>query len=314
METKANYLLIGSMVLVAFLGMLGFIIWLVRLDINQQFSEYDILFNESVAGLSQAAEVRFNGIDVGKVTSIRIDRQHPRSARVTIRVQSSTPVNSDAIASLEFQGLTGVAYVQIEGGAVNAPPLQILPGEDRPIIPSKASPLQELFSDVPSLIAEASITLGQIRLLFNGENRAMITNILKNTETVSGGMAARTREMQAVVDNLNVSLKHFDATVQDYDRLATTTNGVMDKDVRGLVTDLRGTTQSVHQLSSQLNDMAEASNGPITAFTTNTLPEVSQLVTNVRQLSETLNRVAERLERNPSEFLFQGKPPEYRPK
>jgi phospholipid/cholesterol/gamma-HCH transport system substrate-binding protein len=314
MEIKANNLLIGSLVLLAFAGILGFVIWVVKLDINQEFTQYEVLFDQSVAGLSNAAEVRFNGINVGKVTRVMIDHEHPRSARVRISVDSKTPVSEDSVASLEFQGLTGVAYVQIEGGTATSKPLIAKPGELYPVIPSKPSPIQRLFSDVPGLITQASATLSQMQLLLGEQNRALVTSILKNTDTVSGGLAKKSDHIQSILVNLDESIKNFNAAVEKYDRLADTTNTLMDKDVKGLVTEMHQTTESVHRLSDELNKIAAASDGPVTAFTTNTLPEISQLVINMRDLSASLSRISERLERSPSEFLFEGKPPEYNPK
>lgn len=314
METKANYLLIGSIVLLTFVGLLGFIIWIVKLDVDRQFTEYGIVFEQSVAGLDPAAEVRFNGIVVGKVTHIMIDPKQSRSVRVTIRVDSKTPITDESVASIEFQGLTGVAYVQIEGGSATAKPIKIKDDEDLPIIASKASSLQELFTDFPSLVSETSITLGQLRLLLSSENRALITDILKNVSKLSGGMAQKTDRMQSIMDNFDASLISFNTAVKNYDQLATTTNDVVDKDVRGLVQDIRATNESVRKLSDQLNEVVQISSGPVTAFTTNTLPEVSLMVASLRDLSATLSRISERLERNPSEFLFQGKQPEYEPK
>jgi phospholipid/cholesterol/gamma-HCH transport system substrate-binding protein len=314
METKANYLLIGNLVLLAFLGILGFAIWIVKLDIDQEFTTYEVLFDESVAGLSVAAEVRFNGINVGKVKRITIDRDHPRSARVTVSVDSRTPIMEDSVASLEFQGLTGVAYVQIEGGSVKSKPLTAKPGEKWPVIPSKPSPIQRLFSDVPGLITQASATLNQMQLLLDAQNRSLVTSILKNTDTVTGGLAKNSEHIEAITVNLDETIRNFNVALKKYDQLADTTNELMDKDVRGLVTDLRQTTNSVHNLADEWNKIAVASNGPVTAFTTNTLPEISQLIVNVRDLSASLSRISDRLERSPSEFLFEGKPPEYSPK
>ena len=314
MEIKANHLLIGSLVLLGFVGILGFVIWVIKLDVNREFSQYQILFDESVAGLSNAADVRFNGINVGKVTSITIDPEHPRSARVEIRVDSKTPITEDSIASLEFQGLTGVAYVQIEGGTRKSKPLAAKPGELLPTIPSKPSPIQRLFSDVPGLITQASATLSQMQLLLGEQNRGLVTSILKNSNDLTGSLAKQDQHIQSILVNLDATVKNMNVAVAKYDKLANTTNHLMDTDVKGLLTDLRDTTKSVHKLSDELDRMAAASNGPVTAFTTNTLPEISQLVVNVRDLSASLSRISERLERSPSEFLFEGKPPEYNPK
>jgi phospholipid/cholesterol/gamma-HCH transport system substrate-binding protein len=314
MEIKANHLLIGSLVVLAFVGILGFVIWVVNINIDQEFTEYDILFNNSVAGLNKAADVRFNGINVGKVKNIVIDSQHPGSARVRISVDSTTPISEDSVASLEFQGLTGVAYVQIQGGTASSKPLRPRHGDKYAVIPSKPSSIQRLLADIPGLIIQASATLTQMQQLLGEQNRGLVTSILKNADTLSGGMAQETDHIQSILVNLDASMQKFNAAVEKYDQLASTTNGVMDKDVRGLVSDLRQTTDSVRRLSDELNKVADESRGPVTAFTTKTLPEISQLVLNVRELSATLSRISDRIEKSPSEFLFEGKPPEYKPK
>ncbi len=314
METKANHMLIGSVVIIAFLGILGFIMWIIKLDIDQEFSRYDIFFNQSVAGLSKASDVRYNGIVVGEVKDIEIAAHDPGKVRVLISIDSKTPITDESVASIEFYGFTGVAYVLIEGGSPTGKILKKTAEQAHPVIQSKASSLQELFTDVPTLIAEASITLSQVRLLLSEENRTYITGILKSAETISNGLAGRTERMQSILDNVDKSLTEFNQAVQSYQTLADSTNDLVQSDVKGLVTDLRQTTASFNKLSTELNGVVQSNSGSINAFTTNTLPEVSLLISEVRDLAASLRRVSEKIENNPTEFLFGGKQPEYEPK
>src|SRR5690606_15781447 len=104
---------------------------------------------------------------------------------------------------LDSQGFTGLSYVLIEGGSPTSKPLTRQQGEDRPVIASRPSALQELFTDVPSLIADASFTLSRLHRLLGEENQQKVSNILSNVETVTGGVAAQTEELQQAIINFN---------------------------------------------------------------------------------------------------------------
>ena len=115
METRANYAMIGAFVIVAALAALGFVLWLGQSQFNQDFDQYDAVFEGPVT-LEEGAAVRYIGIKVGEVTSIGIDRNDASKVRARIRVDSETPVKTDSTAGIEFAGITGVTFIQINAG------------------------------------------------------------------------------------------------------------------------------------------------------------------------------------------------------
>ena len=112
METRANYVLIGLATVIAILAGLGFFLWLAKVQIDRTYAQYDILF-DTAAGLGKAAPVRFNGVDVGQVLSIDLDRSRPELVRVRIEVAAGTPVRQGTEATLQSQGVTGVSFVSL---------------------------------------------------------------------------------------------------------------------------------------------------------------------------------------------------------
>ena len=116
METRASYLVVGGFVLVSLIALVVMVIWLAGTTFDEEFAYYDILFEGSVTGLKSGNPVRYRGIPVGVVSDMGIDKENVERVRVTIEVPNDTPIKEDAITSLEFQGITGVAYVQFEGG------------------------------------------------------------------------------------------------------------------------------------------------------------------------------------------------------
>ncbi|MDO8902802.1 MAG: MlaD family protein, partial [Phenylobacterium sp.] len=121
MEKNANYALVGLSTLILFVGLVIFSIWLARVAFARDYDVYDILFQGPVRGLSQGGEVHFNGIKVGEVTDISLDRTNPSRVISRIRVNSDVPIRVDSYATLEPQGITGLNYVQITAGTSTRP-------------------------------------------------------------------------------------------------------------------------------------------------------------------------------------------------
>ncbi|MBT3332358.1 MAG: MCE family protein, partial [Rhodospirillaceae bacterium] len=84
--------MIGSFVLVVVLGLFGFVLWLAKIEIDQEFAYFGITFEEAVSGLSIGGDVRYNGIPVGTVTLIEIAPNDPSRVQVTLEVKRDTPV------------------------------------------------------------------------------------------------------------------------------------------------------------------------------------------------------------------------------
>ena len=94
------------------------------MQFNQDYDVYDIVFKGPVRGLSQGGEVHFNGIKVGEVTKISLDKVDPTQVIARARVTSDVPIRVDSYATLEPQGITGVNYVQITAGTPAKPLLK----------------------------------------------------------------------------------------------------------------------------------------------------------------------------------------------
>ena len=123
METRAPYALIGLFVLAAIGAVFGFVYWLNNTGGLGERTAYRVRYENSVAGMLVGAAVLFNGIRVGEVTALSLDPQKPREVTATIAVSTGTPVRTDTKANIDFQGLTGVAVVTLNGGDPASPML-----------------------------------------------------------------------------------------------------------------------------------------------------------------------------------------------
>jgi len=125
METRAPYVVVGAFVLAAIAAGFGFVYWLNNAGGIGKRDTYQVVFNGPVPGLLVGAAVLFNGIRVGEVTSLELAADHPQEVHAAVAVAARTPVRADTRVGLDFQGLTGVPVISLEGGdKADAPPVQ----------------------------------------------------------------------------------------------------------------------------------------------------------------------------------------------
>jgi phospholipid/cholesterol/gamma-HCH transport system substrate-binding protein len=116
METRAPFIIVGAFVLAAIGAVFGFVYWLHNTAGTGVRTVHHVQFEGSVSGLLVGAAVLFNGIRVGEVTQLGLAADSPRRVDATIAVASTTPVHADTTVGLDFQGLTGVPVIALEGG------------------------------------------------------------------------------------------------------------------------------------------------------------------------------------------------------
>src|ERR1044072_2346438 len=121
MEKNANYALVGLSTLILTVALMVFIVWLARLRINAEYDLYDIVFQGPVRGLNEGGEGHFNGIKVGEVTKIPLDKTTSRNVIARVRVTEDVPIRTDSFATLEPQGITGLNYIKITSGSPTKP-------------------------------------------------------------------------------------------------------------------------------------------------------------------------------------------------
>ena len=308
METKAHHVIVGAFVLLMALGAVVFLIWAAKIGPDKEYDYYTIYFETAVTGLSRSGDVRYNGIFVGSVDSIRLSPDKPGQVRVDIKVNTGTPITTHSIATLSVAGLTGVSYVLIserDPDEVTGPRMMLATreGEDYPIIPARVTGLQGLFLTAPELLEEGIKLLAQGNKLFSDDNISLVHNILEDVETVTGGVADRTDDIQRAITALRSSMERID-------KIAASAEGIAEEDLPTLMANLSEAAQNFRELSANLDAMVGENREAVSAFTSTALPEVSQMATEARRLISTLSRIAEQLEESPLDFVFPPQVPE----
>jgi phospholipid/cholesterol/gamma-HCH transport system substrate-binding protein len=314
MENRSNNVLVGGVVLALVIVTLGFIVWLAGVS-GGDAKKYDIFFKTSVEGLAKGSTVTFAGVPVGNVEEIALMPQSPEFVRVRINVKEDVPILQGTTATIAGVGFTGVSQINLDGAIKGAPPITEPGPYGEPVIPTKPGALGELLSSAPRLLERFTTLTERLTELLDDRNQASIANILANVDRLSDALADRGPEIAATLAETRVAIRQAGEAADQIGKLASTTNAMMDSDVRPMVTNLNRTVSAARSSMENLDGaLAEARPG-LKAFSTRTVPEMSQLIRDLSEMSEALTAVANRLDRGGASAVLGGnKLPDYEPR
>lgn len=296
METRSNHVLVGGVVL-ALLGLLlAFLIWLAGYA-GVDDRPYDIFFKTSVAGLAKGSAVTFSGVPVGKVETIALMPNNPEFVRVRITVQKDVLILQGTSATIGGVGFTGVSQVNLDGSIRNAPPLTEEGPFGVPVIPTKPGALGELLNNAPMLIERLGTLTERVTELLDNNNQQSIRNTLRHVESFTGDLAKRGPEIAATLAETRMAVQQAGEAAKHVGELAATTNSLMARDVAPALANLKQASQSAQRTLETLDAAIQDARPGIKSFSTQTIPEANQLIRDLSNMTEAMNAIAARIDR-----------------
>ncbi|WP_417411831.1 MlaD family protein [Hoeflea sp.] len=189
METRANYAIVGFFTLVVMLSAFGFVYWMARYGNSGETAPLIVRISGSANGLSNGSPVRFNGIPYGVIRRISIDPDSPDYVIAETTVQADAPIYTDTRAALEIQGLTGSAYIELQGGSPSNPNILTRARElnEVAIIEADPSGVTNLLATADDILNRANRVIGEVEG-FIKDARPPLTETLKNTEVFTAAL------------------------------------------------------------------------------------------------------------------------------
>ncbi len=292
MEEKVNFVLVGVFVLVLTAALIAGVLWLSSgKSYRVSYDIYQTYMKESVAGLSVNAPVRYRGVEIGRVQKIELAPGNVEQVRLTLGVEHGVPIKVDTVAVLQVQGLTGIAYVELTGGSRDSPLLQSPQGGGYPVIKSQPSLLARLDSAVTTLLDNLNHASANLNAVLDENNRRALKSTLADLAVLSHTLAARSGTIDSALADAAHTLKNTahlsDELPQLADRLQRSADAFDD----------------MSNKVARAGVSAGATFDSMQQFSASTLPEIHELVLELRDLTVSLRRVSEQLEQNPSVLL-----------
>jgi phospholipid/cholesterol/gamma-HCH transport system substrate-binding protein len=272
METRANFVLIGTFTLAVIAAAFGFVLWFQNLHTTKARSPLRVVFEGPAAGLRNGGSVNFNGIRVGEVISVKLD--NPRRVVALAMVENNAPIRKDTLVGLEFQGLTGVAAISLKGGEVAAPPVP-LDEDGVPILTADPDALQDVTEAIRATLRNINRVVA--------ENQQTVTNALHNVETFTATLARNSERIDDIMGKIDAVMGRADGVVAKTDNIMLGLDTLAGGREGG---ELFATVKSIRELAEDFDRRS----GALMADGRRTLGDISRAVNN--------------LDRNPTRLLF----------
>jgi phospholipid/cholesterol/gamma-HCH transport system substrate-binding protein len=256
METRANYVLIGTFTLAVIAAAFGFVLWFQSLHTTKARSPLRVVFEGPASGLRNGGSVNFNGIRIGEVVSVKLD--NPRRVVALAMIENNAPIRKDTLVGLEFQGLTGVAAISLKGGEETAPAVP-LDEDGVPVLTADPNGLQDVTEAIRSTLQNVNRIVA--------DNQESIKNSLRNLDTFSSSLARNSAKIDGIMLKVDGVMAKADDLMLGLDTLAGGKEGG----------ELFLTVKSIRELAEDFDKRS----GALIADGRRTLGDISRTMNNI---------------------------------
>jgi phospholipid/cholesterol/gamma-HCH transport system substrate-binding protein len=314
METRSNYIMVGAVTVALLAGVLMFIVWLAGLS-NRSTKCFDIYFAQDVGGLNKGSNVTFSGVPVGQVQRISLLPNRPEFVWVRVEVDEQTPVLQGTSAQIKGVGFTGVSEIQLTGAERGRPAIQQTGPQGCPVIPATSGGLGALLNSAPELIDRIQRLTERLTELLSDKNQDAIADILENIRVTTDELRKNAPEMGATIAEIRIASHNAGLAAGNVAKLTDNTNRLVLEEGRPAAQDLRKAIAAANQAADNLNAMITDARPGVQNFSKSTLPEANRLVRELRDLSQSLKNVSDRVnQQGIGGALGPEKLPDYKPR
>ncbi|SBW04369.1 putative Mammalian cell entry related domain protein [uncultured delta proteobacterium] len=302
METKASYVVVGAFSLLVVAAALLFVLWAAK-NSKGDLREYEVVFRQSVAGLSTGSAVSLEGVRIGQVSAIKVSPADPGQVIVRVQVAADAPIRQNSQATLEPQGVTGMSIVAISGGSADSPLLADIP-EQIERIPARPSKLQEIMNSVPSILASLDEVVQRANQLISPENTESFGKLLTAVTEIAETLAQNKDSIGKGMAGFGDAGQSFAESGKRLEKFMASAQTLVDKDIRSAA-------KSFDKASVQLGNMAGSVEPGLSRFSRDSVEELHRLLVEARQLMTHLSSLTQKLESDPRRFLLGNPVPEF---
>jgi phospholipid/cholesterol/gamma-HCH transport system substrate-binding protein len=296
-----NHLKSGLFVLSALIAFVSVTIWLSGRQGGEATASYSLFFQKDVSGLMLGGPVFYLGVEVGNVTRMEIIPGDPMSVRVDVEVLESTPIDTGTSGSLAYQGITGVAVINLTGDPGMNLPLKTPPGMDYPVIEVRDTGLAALLSDAPQVMDKVNGLLDKVAELASEENQARVAGTLQNIESLTGALKSEGASIAELPASLNQTLSEVRQMLAELRGITT----ALRPGLSSTVANIEEMSNRLASLTVRLDTWAGENSEDMGNFLDGGLGQVPELVSDARETLRELQKLVRELRENPSSLVYE---------
>jgi phospholipid/cholesterol/gamma-HCH transport system substrate-binding protein len=309
MESRSYAFITGLFVMALVAAIIAWASWLAQEP--EERKAYRVVATTPVSGLNAQAQVRYRGMSVGRVTSIRLDPADRHRILIDVEVNSDLPVTRGTYAQLGMEGITGIAYVHLlDDSQETAPPPKGASGLAE--LPLKPSFLDTMSDSAEGAVRDARELMAAVNAILTPENRKRIGAALASLEKVTSNLETASARLPQTVARVDVwlgpeNLRLARDSLERVNETARTLPQIAGEAER-LVGDLRLLASEVGKLAAQARELVDEIGQLSHDIKGDTLPQVGAFAESADRSARRIGSLADDLSRNPDSVLWGRKP------
>ena len=302
MYSRVNYTIVGIFVLLFGAGLMWFAFWLAKYGIHREFDTYKLHMTESVSGLSKDSIVKLRGVDIGRVSEIRIDPENIEKIDVFLKIKHGVPIKEDMIAHTQMLGVTGLLSIEIDGGTNGAKTLE--PTADHiPIIHSAPSWFTKTTRGLGTLSERITSLVDKSQKLLSDKNIETLGKVFENTEKFTAKGVEVEEKAITSLGEVDLTLREFRVSMTKMnDKLTKITEDFTDIKKVSIPTidTLMKTTKNFNRVTLKVEKSLDRGDYNIKKI-------FEPILVEIEILSHQINDLAQQLEQSPNDLLFKSR-------
>ncbi len=302
MYSKVNYTIVGIFVLMFGAGLIWFAFWLAKYGIHREYDTYKLYMSESVAGLSKDSVVKLRGVDIGRVSEIRIDPKNIEHVEVFLKIKRGIPIKIDMTAHTNMLGITGLLSIEIDGG--NNASENLKPTDEYiPIIHTSPSWFNKTKDGLGGLTEDLIVISAKLRKLLTDKNVETVGKILDNSEVL-------TAKASTSLDNINGTLEEYRASIKTMNKNfeeATKDFTKMQMDFAAIKKITIPTVDSIMKTSKDFDRVIVKFEKSLDRGDYNAKMILEPTIVDMGILTDELSDLTRSLKQSPSDVLFKSR-------
>jgi len=248
----------------------------------------------SIPGLNPQAAVRYRGLDVGRVNAINFDPQAPGQILVLLSVKPDTPITKSTYGSLGYQGVTGIAYVQLDDDGSN--PVRVPSSKDHIArIEMRPSLFDKLQIQGLAILEKADQLTQRFNTLMSPENQKAMIGAFDNVSRAAQEIEAIPKQLEPTLKKLPGMTSEATLTLASIKKLSNDTSA-LSNNLNKLTTQLQAPDGAVAKLANAADQVGAVAE----KIEDQALPLTHDVQSSMRSLDRTIDRINER----PQSILF----------
>lgn len=316
MEHRVRYALLGIFVFALFGAGVWLLLWQSKYSHNEIYDYYVVRTQESVSGLNEKAPVKLRGVNVGEVARLFITPEDSQTVSIVIKIKEKTPIKKDTYAIIEPQGITGLSYLQLEGGSRESELLNTTSESDGVMATIYTKP--SLFSRVDNsfeaiarktedALESAHKVLERIGQIMNEENVRNLEIVLENSAKISEDFAQSTQALRRQHEDFQ---KLLDQALELEKSVIQAAHAVKVMSDAGAETMVRvgGSANSVKEVMGKVEQKIDEGVFDLAQITQDVTAPLGGTFYEMELLMRQLRQLVRQFEESPSDLLYKSAP------